>query len=865
MRFGCMALWERLLKSPHALNRVGNLDSSPDDSRGQAATRPWYQSRPRWFALALFYAAYVLTGGLGQGLALIPGVAITFWPPAGVFLATLLLNPRSSWPWYVGAGCLAELTCNAIWFHNPGHLALVYFGANVLEALTAAGLIRRFVGNTFRLDSVTGVMALVVLGAIVAPVVGATLISITDALLAKHPFTTAWPLVWLGDGTGLLVSTPLTFVVVQAWRERAGISLPRAVEAAVLLLVLLVICALAFKGILPTAYMALPVLLWAAVRFQLSGAAAAVALTTLMSAVFTWTGAGEFAGGAAMQHDRIVMLQAFLGISAISALLVAALSQQHLQALLKLKSANSDLEARVEARTADLQEREGQLRLFIDNAPAAIAMFDRDMRYLAASRRWKSDYGLGDTDLVARSHYDVLPEIAGAWRTAHLRGLGGEALASDGERFDAKDGSTRWFKWEIFPWRTASGGIGGILITTEDITARKLAEERLRDADRRKDEFIATLAHELRNPLAPIRNAVQVLKEPEGATQLSWARSVIERQVTQMARLLDDLLDVSRISRNRVELRIRRVTLASVLDGAIETSRPLIEAGRHQLTVNLPPQAIWLDIDPVRLAQVFTNLLNNAAKYTKPGGHIVVTAQAAGGEAVIAVRDDGIGIAPEMLPRIFEMFLQTTPALERSQGGLGIGLALSKGLVEAMGGRIEVRSDGAGRGSEFLVHLPRAVETAGEDTAHLSQKEHRHLEPRRVLIADDLKDSADSLALLLKMAGHEVHTAYDGAQALAAADAMQPDLVVLDLGMPKLNGYDVCREIRKRDWGRHTCIVALSGWGQDEDRRRTLAAGFDHHLVKPVEMSALLSIIASTSRNRIDQRAGPDDGQLHRS
>ena len=382
-----------------------------------------------------------------------------------------------------------------------------------------------------------------------------------------------------------------------------------------------------------------------------------------------------------------------------------------------------------------------------------------------------------------------------------------------------------------------------------DITERKRVEEALQQADRRKDEFIATLAHELRNPLAPIRNAVEVLKATDTPGQLSWARNVIERQVVHMARLLEDLLDVSRISRNRVELRLSRVTLASVVESALETSRPLIDARGHRLTVTLPAETVWLDTDPVRLSQVFSNLLNNAAKYTEKTGQIRFVAERHGSELIASVQDDGMGIVPEMLPRVFEMFEQGKPALERSQGGLGIGLSLAKALVEAMGGRIEAHSDGPGKGSRFDIHLPIAQQSSSE-RPRADEEGRTRVGKRRFLIADDLKDSADSLAMMLKLLGHDVQTAYDGKAAVAAAESFRPDVAVLDLGMPKLNGYEACRQIRSQEWGKPICVIAVTGWGQDEDRRRTQAAGFDHHLVKPVEAGVLMSLIESLPKSR---------------
>jgi PAS domain S-box-containing protein len=378
-----------------------------------------------------------------------------------------------------------------------------------------------------------------------------------------------------------------------------------------------------------------------------------------------------------------------------------------------------------------------------------------------------------------------------------------------------------------------------------DLILRFRYEQVLKEADRRKDEFLATLAHELRNPLAPIRNAVEVLKVtgPTGP-DLAWGRDVIERQAGQMARLLDDLLDVSRITRGRLELRKGRVTLAAAVESAVETSRPAIDGGGHRLTVTLPPEPVHLDADPVRLAQVFANLLNNAAKYTDRGGDVRLSAERAGQEVVVSVRDTGIGIAPEVLPRLFEMFSQAKPALERSQGGLGIGLSLVRGLAEMHGGRVEARSAGPGRGSEFVVRLPVAAAPEGHEQRP-AEAEKPRATGLRVVVADDNRDAADTLAMMVRLMGHEVRIARDGQEAVEAAEAFRPDVVLLDIGMPRLNGYDAARRLRDRPWGRDLLLVAVTGWGQEEDRRRSKEAGFEHHLVKPASPAALEKLLGS--------------------
>jgi CheY-like chemotaxis protein/two-component sensor histidine kinase len=329
-------------------------------------------------------------------------------------------------------------------------------------------------------------------------------------------------------------------------------------------------------------------------------------------------------------------------------------------------------------------------------------------------------------------------------------------------------------------------------------------------------------------------------------TVAEQSRKMMERQVEQMVRLIDDLIDVSRISRGRIELRRERVELEVVVRSAVEAIRPLVEAAAHELTVTLPPEPVHLDADPTRLTQVFSNLINNAAKYTERGGHIWLTGERRGGEVVISVRDTGIGIAAEHLPRLFEMFSQVAPALERSQGGLGVGLSLVRGLVGLHGGSVEAHSGGPGRGSEFIVRLPitdspvrRVPQEAGE-----AGDQPRPGPKHRILVVDDNRDAADSLGMMLRMMGHDVRTAYDGLEAVQAAAAFRPDLVLLDIGLPRMNGYEAARHLREQPWARSMALIALTGWGQEEDRRRALDAGCDHHLTKPVDPAALEKLLA---------------------
>jgi signal transduction histidine kinase/DNA-binding response OmpR family regulator len=370
--------------------------------------------------------------------------------------------------------------------------------------------------------------------------------------------------------------------------------------------------------------------------------------------------------------------------------------------------------------------------------------------------------------------------------------------------------------------------------------------DQLREADQRKDEFLATLAHELRNPLAPIRNGLQIMKLSPAGSAIAPVREIMERQMEQLVRLVDDLLDLSRITRGKIELRREPLDLAAVIDEALEVSRPLVEAARHELTVTLPPEPLRVEGDLTRLAQVVSNLVNNAAKYTPEGGHIAVGVIREGDTAVLQVSDDGIGIPADMLSRVWEIFAQVDHHLERAQGGLGIGLSLVKRLVEMHGGRVEAKSAGPGRGSCFSVRLPLAPKQAKphERNGH-SNGEQTDGKPGqlRILVVDDNVDGARSLAMLLRLGGNEVRVAHDGPSALEAAAEFRPSAVLLDIGLPGMNGYEVARRMRGMPQLKRTVLIAQTGWGQDSDRRRSQEAGFNAHLVKPVDLGELQSLL----------------------
>jgi PAS domain S-box-containing protein len=485
----------------------------------------------------------------------------------------------------------------------------------------------------------------------------------------------------------------------------------------------------------------------------------------------------------------------------------------------------------------------------------------------AIHRRWPPDPDTsgvwriirsGVSEMIAVITDDLLvasipdPELLGVMRELGLRSYVGVPLAARGRvlgaiTFIAAESGRRYDAAD--------------LAVAEDLAHRAAVAvenarlyQAVREADRRKDEFLALLGHELRNPLAPVRNALHILKAP-AATEavLARAREMMERQVEHMVRLVDDLLDVSRIVRGKVEIRRGPVDLAAVVASAVEAAQPAVEAGGHTLVVEVAAGPLTVNGDAVRLAQVVSNLLTNAAKYTEPGGRIMLAAARDGDEdgAVVRVRDTGIGIPPELLPRLFDMFFQAERRTKDAQGGLGIGLSIVKGLVELHGGTVEAHSAGRGTGSEFVVRLhlagnPRAGGSAGEDRSSPPTHANPH-SACRILVVDDNADAADSLVALLRLEGHEVMVAYDGPAALAAAERAAPAVAFLDLGMPKMDGYELARRFRESPALRSVKLVALTGWGQPEDRARAAAAGFDHHLVKPAEAAQLDALLARLS------------------
>jgi PAS domain S-box-containing protein len=465
-----------------------------------------------------------------------------------------------------------------------------------------------------------------------------------------------------------------------------------------------------------------------------------------------------------------------------------------------------------------------------------------DHRFVEINPAFEEQTGIKNA--LGKRMREITPQHEDHW----FRIYGKVALTGEPLRFVKQaEALGRWF--DVYAFRIGEPHEHTVAILFSDITQRKQAEHALREADRQKDEFLAMLAHELRNPLAPIRMSAGILRgRASGDPLITRCREIIERQTNQMSRLLEDLLDVSRLSRGKLELRRAPVALRDVLDAAVETSRPIIDQQEQRLTVGDVRSDLLLNGDAARLTQVFANLLSNAAKYGHRGGQIDVSVQERHDGVEICVRDNGIGIAPEVLGRIFDLFAQGSEARRHAPGGLGIGLSLARRLVEMHGGKIRAASAGIGRGSEFTVLLPAISDQKREAAAEPGQAVMR-LPPLRVLVVDDNADAADTCAMLLEGFGCSVKTVYDGESAVREAEHLHPDVVLLDLGMAGVDGYEACRRIRHAPWGKKMRLIALSGWGQDEDRHRSKQAGFDVHLVKPVNPDTLVQVIRDTGRD----------------
>ena len=783
------------------------------------------------FGVAVFY---VLAARLGLALALQAPQVSAVWPPTGLALFALLrYGRRGAVGVFLGAFVANAMAQEPLWV--AAGIAL----GNTLEAVAGTAILRWFDFD----DCLSRPRdALALLGAAVAsPVVSASIgVLCLGAGLVQPPGSLAalWRVWWVGDALGALILAPLLLTWTHRWafQSRRG----WLGEGVALLASLMIVASLAFSDRTPALaleYLVFPFLIWAGLRFGPPATATVTATTYAVAVWGTHSGFGPFAGSG--PEGGLIPLQVFMGVAAMTGLLFGAIAALHRQA----------------RERAQLSER----RLVLALNAARMGVWDWDIT--SGEVRWSGELeplhglprgGFAGTYEAFRAmiHPDDRERVESAIRSSVEARLPYE----EEFRIVGADGVARWTDARGQVVEDARGEPIRMVGVGIDVSRRKRLEEELRqqtaqmrEADRRKDEFLAMLSHELRNPLAPILHAVDLLGHDD-ARLAAKARDIIGRQSEHLTRLVDDLLDVSRITRGTVRLDCRPVAVKDVVDTAVDTWRHLISKRRQQLAVELPDEPLFVDADPTRMAQVVANLLHNAAKFTPEGGRITLTAAEEEGRVALSVRDDGAGIAPEYLERIFELFAQGPPSLDRPLGGLGLGLTLARRLAELHGGTLGAMSGGVGAGSEFVVRLPKAaragVEGAlGERKAADPRAARASDAGRRVLVVDDNADAREALRLLLEDEGHDVRIAGDGPSALESAARFPPEVVLLDIGLPGMDGYEVARALRSVPGSEHALIVAVSGYGQAEDRERSRIAGFDLHLLKPVAPERLLEIV----------------------
>ena len=774
-------------------------------------------------AFALSFAAALL------GLALmVRGLAIV-WPAAGVVTGIWLIAPQRLRAAVLAGLALGLFTGNIV-AGRPLSVNLMFVAANLIEAWLVGAMLQRWTGRPMRLETLAQAGYLVAAVAIALAVVG----FVGSLIIAATPtvgfeFGRNYAMWITSRGIGTLTVAPAIIALgtmprtamLGEWRLGKRTLGAMAILAVVTqLTVSLNPGSDGLVGLLLLLAVTYPLTLWIAATREPVWTYFSLLLVTVIVVWRLGHGGGIFRGDAAAA-------QAFLFVTSLWAVTLAVVMRQQ--------------------------------RIAMDDARRS----EQSMRHaLAAGRGFTFDFD-PRADFVRRADPDriLAPFTAESGASFFERVLPDDrtrlqqcvtSLSPVKPMYELTYGSRRpdgkviWLQERGVGEFDAAGSLIRLQGLTMDVTARREAEEALREADRKKDRFIATLAHELRNPLAPIRTAADMLGSTRaGPDQIAWAGKVIQRQVRHMAHLLDDLLDVARITRGKLEIRKQRVRLDAIVDAAVEVARPLLDARQQRLSISLPNPAPLLEADPVRLSQVVSNLLNNAAKYSDPRSEVRLSAATTDSVIVLKVADDGIGIPAEALENVFKMFSQVEGATGRSEGGLGIGLSLVKGLVELHGGSVTAHSAGPGKGSEFVVTLPCIPQDAGLAQPALARVALAAPTGRRILVVDDNRDAADSLALLLRLDGHDVRVAYAGRPAIEAAHGFQPEIAILDLGLPDLSGYDVARLLRQDPALGSTRLIALTGWGQDEHKQRALEAGFDHHITKPVDLAHLSSLLGT--------------------
>jgi signal transduction histidine kinase/integral membrane sensor domain MASE1/ActR/RegA family two-component response regulator len=850
-------------------------------------------------ALLAVLLVYILTGKLGLALAFGHSSATPVWPPAGIALAALLLLGNRVWPViFLGAFVVNATTAGSL------VTALGIAGGNTLEALVGAYLVRRFARGAAVFERAQDIFKLAALAAVVSTAVSATIGVASLELTGYARWTEAgsiWLTWWCGDASGILLVTP--FIVLWGRRTREAALAHRPLEAAALLLSVVATSALVFGGILPeslrrlpTAFVTIPPLLWAAYRFgPLTTSTTLLALATLAVAG-TLSGAGPFA--ARPPGESLPLVQAFLATMALTALPLAAVVSERRRA---------DEAARLRAQQLRVADERNRVLADIARSISASLDIDTVLPRIADGARALCDSDTAAIFLRDEASDAMVPRYrVGPWlatydtlQIRHGEGLGGLAMATgrplrtagyrDDPRVDAGMRTlaeqTGTIALMVVPIVIAAHVAGLLYISNrsarvfgdeEEAVSVRLAEQaaiaiqnarlfaregaaraEAEAANRSKDRFLAMLSHELRNPLGAISNAVHVLERVGDAPAARRAREIIGRQVQHLGRLVDDLLDVSRATTGKIILRREVVELAAIVDRAV-AGLAARQPGAARVVVDARP--VRVTGDAVRLEQVVTNLLENAAKYTPADGRVGVTVRMEDGAAMLVVEDSGVGIAPELLPHVFDLFVQADRSLDRAAGGLGIGLTLVRQIVELHGGTVEATSAGVGHGSRFTVRLPATAAAASEPPSRSAAQETA---TQRILVVEDNDDAREMLCQLVRLLGHEVHEATDGPAAVDGALRLKPDFTVVDIGLPGMDGYEVARRIRANTAGRGLKLVALTGYGRREDRERALGAGFDEHLVKPIDparLAAMLSASGPSCDPEARMKSSPDGG-----
>ena len=819
----------------------------------------------RALEVLLVAAIYFLAAKLSLLLAIPPGYATPVWPPSGIALAAALLLGTRVWLGIWLGAALINVTVQG----SP-LLAVAIATGNTLEAIAAATLVRPFLGRHWRFESGEHVVRFVVscvLCAGIAATIGVMSLALSGIVEPSSVVDNAWTW-WQGDASGMIIVTPLLL----SWSTPPVSRWPatKIVEGLLLTLLLAMTTVVIFGGVaarwisVTLAFLALPFVIWAAIRFSQREVTTAVAI---VCAIAVWYAVkGRYPFGLESPNASLLFLLAYTSTLVMTGLVLCAVIGERERAAAQLEAANEKLALRVDDRTLELEtvnralreeiaervqresvlrESEERFRLLVDGVKDyAIFLLDRWGNVASWNTGAQNIYGYAASEIIGThfSRFFTPEDLAREWPAYEF------ATARAGGRYEEegwrlrKDGSAFWASVIIAALYDSEQNLSGFAKVTRDLTVLRRVEA-LQENQRQMNEFLAMLSHELRNPLASIVNALDLMRHTPGADR-SDARAIVERQVAHLAHIVDDLLDVSRITRGKIELRKERVSANDAVRHALDSCGSLLAARGHRVELRLAPDELWVEADPTRLSQVIINLITNAAKYTPVGGRIDIVVERDNDDVALRVRDTGIGIPPSLLPKVFDLFVQGDRSLDRTAGGLGIGLTIVKRMVEMHGGSVTASSAGPGQGSEFVVRLP-LVSAGGASIPSPAPQPRRGFYGggRRLLIVDDNRDFATSLSALLQEFGHDTRTAHDGETGVAMAREQVPDAVLLDIGLPGMNGYEVARRLRSSEALAGVTLVALSGYGQEEDRRRAREAGFDHYLVKPIDAAALVNII----------------------